>query len=141
MEKAAVNELHEALLYDKLPESYTQCHVCQWQCKIALEKQGVCCARQNIDGKVYALNYAQVTSLAVDPIEKKPLYHFFPGSQILSLGTYGCNLSCQCCQNYTISKAFPRSRLGHPSSSVEEIMASLAQLSQRLNVEHLEQLG
>ena len=95
--------LHEALLYEKLPDTYARCHTCQWHCKLAPDKLGVCYTRQNIGGKIYTLNYAEVTSLAADPIEKKPLYHFFPGTRVFSLGSWGCNFHCKHCQNWEIS--------------------------------------
>ncbi len=99
--------MHEALLYEKLSGSRVHCHVCQWRCTIAPGRFGVCRIRQNIDGTLYLLNYALVSSVAVDPIEKKPLFHFFPGSQVLSLGTWGCNFHCRHCQNWEISSIGP----------------------------------
>lgn len=100
---------HPAILYEELPGSRVQCHVCQWNCIIAPDKYGLCKMRQNKGGKLYLLNYAEVSSVAVDPIEKKPLFHFFPASQVLSLGTWGCNFHCQHCQNWQISWAAPSS--------------------------------
>ena len=85
------------------------CDVCFRQCKIEEGSTGFCGARTCRDGKVVAANYGRLTSLALDPIEKKPLKMFYPGSQILSLGSYGCNLRCPFCQNSSISwsqKAF-----------------------------------
>ena len=105
-------ELPQAMLYEELPNSRVCCHVCQWRCVIAPDKFGVCKIRQNRDGKLYLLNYAEVSSVAVDPIEKKPLFHFFPGSQVFSLGTWGCNFHCQHCQNWRISRAEPSSISG-----------------------------
>ncbi|SEQ59741.1 pyruvate formate lyase activating enzyme [Treponema bryantii] len=85
------------------------CDVCFRQCKIEEGSTGFCGARTCRDGKIVAANYGRLTSIALDPIEKKPLKMFHPGSQILSLGSYGCNLRCPFCQNYSISwsqKAF-----------------------------------
>ena len=96
-------DVREAMLYETLPDSRVRCHVCQWECAIAPGKLGVCKVRQNREGKLYTLNYAQVSSAAVDPIEKKPLFHFFPGSQVFSLGGWGCNFHCQDCQNWQIA--------------------------------------
>ncbi|MDI6815440.1 MAG: AmmeMemoRadiSam system radical SAM enzyme, partial [Dehalococcoidales bacterium] len=93
----------EAMLYEKLPDSRVRCNVCQWRCTIGQDKLGVCQMRQNRDGILYSLNYAEVSSVAVDPIEKKPLFHFFPGSLVFSLGTWGCNFHCKHCQNWEIS--------------------------------------
>lgn len=96
---------HEALLYEKLPDSGVRCHTCQWHCKIGPDKYGVCGMYQNRDGVLYQVNYAVVSSVAVDPIEKKPLFHFYPNSQVFSLGTLGCNFHCKHCQNWEISMA------------------------------------
>lgn len=95
--------LKEAMLYDKLPNSRVQCHVCQWRCTVNPGKFGVCRVRQNKEGTLYVLNYSLVSSAAVDPIEKKPLFHFSPGSMVFSLGTFGCNFHCEHCQNWEIS--------------------------------------
>ncbi|MBE0415432.1 MAG: AmmeMemoRadiSam system radical SAM enzyme [Dehalococcoidia bacterium] len=99
--------MHESLLYEKLPGSRVKCHTCQWRCTISPGKLGVCKMHRNLDGILYGLNYAEVSSVAVDPIEKKPLFHFFPGSQVFSLGTWGCNFHCKHCQNWQISCTDP----------------------------------
>lgn len=96
-------ELKEAMLYESLPDGKVHCFLCPWNCKIAKGKGGVCGVRQNIDGKLYTLIYGKVSSIAADPIEKKPLFHFYPGTLALSLGTYGCNMRCGHCQNWQIS--------------------------------------
>ncbi|MBM4241455.1 MAG: AmmeMemoRadiSam system radical SAM enzyme [Euryarchaeota archaeon] len=93
----------EALLYDKL-NGNVNCHVCARTCIIAPKKRGFCQTRENMDGKLYTLIYAATSSVAVDPIEKKPLFHFYPGSTVFSLGTVGCNFRCKHCQNWTISQ-------------------------------------
>ena len=80
-----------------------ECGVCFRHCEIQVGRKGFCGARTCRDGAVVAANYGKVTSLALDPIEKKPLNRFFPGSRILSVGSYGCNLRCPFCQNYEIS--------------------------------------
>jgi len=94
----------EALLYDKL-NGNVNCHVCARTCFIAPKRRGFCQTRENIDGKLYTLIYAATSSVAVDPIEKKPLFHFYPGTTVFSLGTVGCNFRCKHCQNWTISQA------------------------------------
>jgi pyruvate formate lyase activating enzyme len=88
-------------------EGVVLCHLCPWQCHIKPEKTGVCGVRRNVDGVLRSLNYGRVTSIALDPVEKKPLYHFYPGSQLLSIGTFGCNLKCSFCQNWQISQGQP----------------------------------
>jgi pyruvate formate lyase activating enzyme len=95
--------VREAMLYETLPDSRVRCNVCQWRCAIGPDKFGVCRVRQNREGKLYLLNYALVSSAAVDPIEKKPLFHFFPGTECFSLGGWGCNFHCQDCQNWEIA--------------------------------------
>lgn len=81
------------------------CTLCPRYCKIGEGQPGFCFIRQNHNGKLYTLGYARPTGFAIDPIEKKPLNHFIPGSEILSFGTAGCNLGCKFCQNWTMSKA------------------------------------
>ena len=79
------------------------CQVCNNYCELEEGQAGRCRARRNINGKIVSENYGKITSMALDPIEKKPLRRFYPGSQILSVGSYGCNLNCPFCQNYEIS--------------------------------------
>ena len=95
--------MHEAMLYKKLPNSRARCNICQWRCTIGPTKFGVCRMYQNRDGMLYNRNYAQASSVAADPIEKKPLFHFFPGSSAFSVGGWGCNFHCEDCQNWQIS--------------------------------------
>jgi pyruvate formate lyase activating enzyme len=93
----------EAMLYEKVGGGRVRCHVCQWRCVINPGKVGVCRMRLNRDGVLFTLNYAEVSSVAADPIEKKPLFHFFPGTFVFSLGSWGCNFHCKGCQNWQIS--------------------------------------
>ncbi len=81
------------------------CTLCPRYCKIGDGQPGFCFIRQNHDGKLYSIGYGRPTGFAIDPIEKKPLNHFLPGSTILSFGTAGCNLGCKFCQNWSMSKA------------------------------------
>jgi len=101
--------MREAMYY-KLHGQSVQCSLCPKGCVIPNGQTGFCRVRKNIDNKLYALNYAACTSCALDPIEKKPLYHFYPGSLILSLGTWGCNFSCTFCQNWQIAQDTPSTR-------------------------------
>jgi pyruvate formate lyase activating enzyme len=94
----------EAILYEKL-DGVLNCHICNRRCIISNGKTGFCGMRQNDNGTMYSLNYASASSVAVDPIEKKPLFHFYPGSLSFSLGSIGCNFRCPYCQNWTISQA------------------------------------
>jgi len=95
--------MKEALFYEKLPNNKVKCTLCPWNCTVAEGKAGFCGVRKNVAGKLYSLIYAKACSVAADPIEKKPLYHFHPGSRVLSLGTYGCNMRCGHCQNWQIA--------------------------------------
>ncbi len=101
----------EALLYDACDDGVVECRVCPRRCRIAPGKSGSCRARVNRDGRLYAITYGRVCSVVADPIEKKPLFHFFPGSTVLSLGTYGCNFTCGHCQNWQIAHADPQESL------------------------------
>lgn len=96
--------MYEALLYEKLDDQKVQCHVCAHHCVIEPSHRGLCGVRENREGTLYALNYGLSISAAVDPIEKKPLYHFLPHSTIYSFATVGCNLRCSWCQNWDISQ-------------------------------------
>lgn len=108
------------------------CEICPHHCRLEVGEVGKCRARFNDGEKIFALNYGEITSLALDPIEKKPLYHFFPGSFILSVGSYGCNLNCPFCQNFEISMAgstFPTKKI-----SPEELASLAVQLKDRNNI-------
>ncbi len=96
---------HEAMLYDRRDDGVVQCRVCPRLCVIRPGRRGTCRARENRDGTLYSMVYDRVCSVAADPIEKKPLFHFFPGSLVLSLGTLGCNFTCGHCQNWQIAHA------------------------------------
>ena len=99
--------LREALFYSK-HEKGLLCSLCPKGCLIPENGTGFCRTRHNIGGTLYAANYGACTSYALDPIEKKPLYHFYPGSYILSIGTWGCNFACQFCQNWQIAQGEPQ---------------------------------
>lgn len=94
----------DALYYEKLEDNKVKCLLCPRECIIKNGLPGHCLGRINRDGVLIAATYDHPASIAVDPIEKKPLYHFFPGENILSLGTYGCNLACSFCQNWSLSQ-------------------------------------
>ncbi len=101
--------MKEALLYDKLEKNTAQCHVCNHHCTILASHRGICGVRENHDGRLDLLVYEKAISESVDPIEKKPFYHFLPGSQSLSIATVGCNFRCGNCQNWQISQATKQS--------------------------------
>jgi pyruvate formate lyase activating enzyme len=93
----------EAEYYEVMENLVARCKLCPHECAIPPGGEGICWARKNEDGTLYAQNYGRTTSLAVDPIEKKPLFHFKPGTEILSVSPNGCSMRCPYCQNYTIS--------------------------------------
>ncbi len=94
----------EAMLYEKLPDEKVKCNLCPHRCVIQNSKKGICRVRENIGGKLYVMNYGKLIAQHVDPIEKKPLFHFYPGSKAYSIATAGCNFQCEFCQNYKISQ-------------------------------------
>ena len=100
--------MKEALLYEKLDDKKVRCFLCSHRCTVAPGAFGVCGVRQNNDGFLYTHVYGSLISSHVDPIEKKPLYHFLPGSQSFSIATIGCNFQCGFCQNWEISQARTR---------------------------------
>jgi pyruvate formate lyase activating enzyme len=97
--------MKEAMLYDKLEDNEVRCVLCAHRCLIKPGRLGICRVRENRDGTLYSLVYAQAVSANVDPIEKKPLYHFLPGTGAFSIATVGCNFRCDFCQNADISQA------------------------------------
>src|SRR3989338_5604479 len=99
--------MKEALFYKKLGNGIVQCQLCPHFCTLKNGERGKCGVRENKNGKLFSLVYGKPCSLALDPIEKKPFYHFMPGQQALSIATVGCNLKCKHCQNWEISQANP----------------------------------
>jgi len=98
------HELIEARYWDALEGDRVQCRLCPQLCTIPNGGRGLCLGRVNREGTLYARSFGECVSVSMDPVEKKPLYHVCPGKQILSIATYGCNLSCEFCQNWTISQ-------------------------------------
>ncbi|MCM8783961.1 MAG: AmmeMemoRadiSam system radical SAM enzyme [Candidatus Omnitrophica bacterium] len=96
--------MREAEFYEKLAGNNVRCFLCNHRCLIADGKKGICGVRENIKGILYSLVYGKLISQHVDPIEKKPFFHFFPGSLAYSVATVGCNFKCDFCQNYEISQ-------------------------------------
>jgi len=100
--------MKEALLYEKPGNNDVRCLACRHQCLISPGKSGLCGVRKNEKGKLYTLVYGKIVALNLDPIEKKPLFHFLPGTYSLSLAAVGCNFSCLHCQNYDISQGLKK---------------------------------
>lgn len=108
----------KAQYYVKLNDDTVHCVLCPHDCHIKNGNMGLCGVRKNIEGDLYTKSYGYVSSLALDPIEKKPLYHFHPGSNILSVGSFGCNFRCSFCQNYSISMEKPDTAYISPENLV-----------------------
>jgi pyruvate formate lyase activating enzyme len=116
----------EAMFYEKLQDHTVKCNLCSHRCHIAESKCGICGVRENREGKLYSLVYGKLIARSVDPIEKKPLFQFLPGSTAFSIATVGCNFRCENCQNFDISQ-LPNERktiLGRETSPEEIVEAA-----------------
>ncbi|HUT56992.1 MAG TPA: AmmeMemoRadiSam system radical SAM enzyme [Phycisphaerae bacterium] len=120
-----MSNTHDAMLWEPLDEQKVRCHLCGHECTIAAGKYGICRVRQNVAGTLKTHNYGPLVALSTDPIEKKPLFHFLPGTLSLSIAAAGCNFQCEFCQNWQISQA-PRlgDRLGGRAVSPEQIVTA-----------------
>jgi pyruvate formate lyase activating enzyme len=96
--------MKEAMFYEKMERGNVKCFLCMHRCSIKDGKRGICGVRENRGGKLFSLVYGKIISMNIDPIEKKPLFHFYPGSTSFSIATVGCNFHCLHCQNYDISQ-------------------------------------
>jgi pyruvate formate lyase activating enzyme len=114
----------------KISNKKVECLLCPHYCKIAEGKTGICGVRKNTGNKIDLMTYGVLSGYSLDPVEKKPLYHFFPGYNILSVGSYGCNMRCDFCQNYNISQKIPESLI--PETTPEKIIK--AALSAEKNI-------
>jgi len=118
--------MREAMFYERLGDGVVRCNLCSHRCRIADSRRGICGVRENRNGMLYSLVYGKVAARAVDPIEKKPFFHFLPGSRAYSIATVGCNFRCGNCQNFEISQ-MPKDRqltLGQDVSPEEIVMAA-----------------
>ena len=115
------------MFYEKLDDKLVKCNLCSHRCsRIADSNRGICGVRENRDGKLYSLVYGKIVACAIDPIEKKPLFNFLPGSKSYSIATVGCNFRCDNCQNYDISQ-LPKERniiVGQEASPEEIVLAA-----------------
>ncbi|MCE4622265.1 MAG: AmmeMemoRadiSam system radical SAM enzyme [Desulfurococcales archaeon] len=115
-----------AILWEELKdrEGWVKCNLCARRCIIAPGRYGVCGVRKNIDGKLYTVVYGLLTAMNIDPIEKKPLYHYHPGSRVLSVSTVGCNFFCKFCQNWSISQSRLEKGLYGVFKTPEEVVSA-----------------
>ena len=121
----AMSETSEAMLYERREDGRARCAVCSHRCTIDPGARGICAVRENVDGRLVSLVYGRLVARDVDPIEKKPLYHFYPGTRAYSIATVGCNFVCKNCQNAYISQ-YPREHAGRivgDPASPDEIVA------------------
>lgn len=109
----------EAMYYEKKDKELVHCLLCPQHCRLKDGQTGLCRVRTNHGGMLFTYNYGEITSLALDPIEKKPLFHYYPGSYILSAGSFGCNLACSFCQNFGIAHGKPATHYIEPEILME----------------------
>ena len=109
----------EPLYWEPVANGRVRCRLCPHHCVIAPGRAGVCRVRRNVDGRLVLEGYGRVAAIHLDPVEKKPLFHFYPGSYLLSMGTAGCNLRCRFCQNWEISQVPARTAVITPREAVE----------------------
>ncbi len=115
--------MKEAMFYEKLEGDQVQCKLCPHDCTISNGRTGICGVRKNWNGRLFSLVYGKICSMSIDPIEKKPLFHFAPGTECLSICTVGCNLGCVFCQNWEISH--PEREIGHDMSPEDVIRKAM----------------
>ena len=116
--------------YEKLDYETIRCRLCPHNCTIKEGKSGMCGVREVEDGKLWAINYGEISALSLDPIEKKPLFHYKPSSEIFSIGSFGCNFTCGFCQNYAIAQFRPRTEY----ISVDEIIERAIEYKSQDNI-------
>jgi len=122
--------IKEALLYGKLKNKKVRCNTCNRRCIISSGKLGFCKTRENRNGKLYSLEYGLISSVNVNPVEKKPLFHFWPGSNCLTIGSWSCTFICPWCQNFDISKVTPDPKKSLILSPKEVVGKSIENLCQ-----------
>ena len=119
------DQMHPALLFEKLADDRVQCNLCAHRCLIKEGGVGVCRVRENREGELFTRVYGQTAARHLDPIEKKPLFHFYPGTQAYSIAAPGCNFRCSWCQNASISQLAPGQGLpGREYLSPKEVLAA-----------------
>lgn len=126
--------MKEAEFYRKLTGDAVQCYLCPHHCKLDNGSFGICQVRQNKGGKLIANSYGLVTAMHSDPVEKKPLYHFYPGKCILSIGSYGCNFRCEFCQNWQISQCMPAKKERVKVVSSQEVLEIASQIKNNIGI-------
>lgn len=123
-----------AKFYSEIAKDVLRCELCPHFCNIAVNKYGNCKVRKNENGKLISENYGKLCSIHLDPIEKKPLYHFYPSSKILSIGSVGCNFHCNFCQNSDISQTGVHNFFSLQNISIEQIIAQAATTPENIGI-------
>ncbi len=113
--------MKEASFYEKLADNKVRCNLCNHFCTIAENKRGICGVRENREGVLYSISYGRIVATGIDPIEKKPLFNFLPGTEAFSVATAGCNMRCRWCQNWQISQLKTRDVPGHDATPEEVV--------------------
>src|SRR5512133_2661325 len=126
--------MKRALYYKTLDNGIVKCNLCPHYCLIGDNDHGFCNVRLNKGGILYSEIFEKVTAVALDPIEKKPLYHFYPGTKILSIGSLGCNMKCHFCQNYRISQSIPQNFEGASLLSVKSVVNLALKQSENIGI-------
>ena len=118
--------MKESMFYESMSENRVRCNLCSHNCKIHEGKRGICGVRENQSGKLYSLVYGKIVAEHIDPIEKKPLFNFLPGSEAFSIGTVGYNFQCKHCQNSDISRFWITLALTLSSTSLMNFLPPMA---------------
>lgn len=126
--------MHEAMFYIRLDHNQVQCRLCPHYCSIDEGRFGNCHARRNRNGTLSSEVYGRIAAFSLDPVEKKPLYHFFPGREILSIGTTGCNLHCVFCQNHTLSQCDNRKPVLIKNQVPDELLKTVLRTKRNLGI-------
>lgn len=126
--------MEKAVLFEKLKNKSVKCTACSWYCHIKSGQTGICATRYNNYGSLYSIVYGNIIGPEIDPVEKKPFYHLFPGSNFLSFGTVGCNFDCQFCQNAWMSQV---NKVAGQRSKVENINKIISKYSQKITPEKI----
>jgi pyruvate formate lyase activating enzyme len=126
--------MHEAQYYTKLTNQTVQCDLCPWNCILKPGQTGSCKVRSNENGKLVTHVFNKIAAFGIDPVEKKPLYHFYPGKNILSVGEVGCNLHCSFCQNHNISQCFASEFEGFQEITPAQLVAKALKISRNIGI-------
>ena len=126
--------MQEAQFYSKLENQIVRCDLCPWNCILKPGQTGNCKVRSNVEGILLTHVFNKIAAFGIDPIEKKPLYHFYPGKNILSIGEVGCNLHCTFCQNHRISQCFALEFSGFQNITSAQLVSKALKVPQNIGI-------